>query len=108
MISLIVSTKGRVAEIGALFESLLADASAPYEIILVDQNEDGRLDTLAAEYAPRLPLRPLRSPRAHANSLAERFWKSSVSSVLPPLPLSRKRRVSRHSSALPALRPPTL
>ncbi len=68
MISLIVSTKGRVAEIGALFESLLADASAPYEIILVDQNEDGRLDALAAEYAPRLPLRHLRSPRAHANA----------------------------------------
>jgi len=68
MISLIVSTKGRVTEIGALLDSLLADASAPYEVILVDQNEDGRLDALAAQYAPLLPLRHLRSPRAHANA----------------------------------------
>ena len=53
MISLIVSTMGRVAEIGELFDSLLADASAPFEVILVDQNADGRLDALAAELAER-------------------------------------------------------
>lgn len=68
MISLIVSTMGRVAEIGELFDSLLADASAPFEVILVDQNADGRLDALAAEYAPRLTLRHLRGPRGHANA----------------------------------------
>ena len=68
MISLVVSTKGRVAEIAALFESLLADASAPYEVILVDQNEDGRLDALAGEWAPRLPLRHLRSTQGGANA----------------------------------------
>ena len=68
MISLIVSTKGRVAEIGELFDSLLADASAEFEVILVDQNEDDRLVALAAEYAPHLPLRHLRSARAHANA----------------------------------------
>jgi glycosyltransferase involved in cell wall biosynthesis len=68
MISLVVSTKGRVAEIGALCESLLADASATYEVILVDQNGDGRLDALAAEWAPRLPLRHLRSPEGGANA----------------------------------------
>lgn len=32
VISLVVSTKGRVAEIGELFESLLADASAAFEV----------------------------------------------------------------------------
>lgn len=68
MISLVVSTKGRVAEIGELFDSLLADASAPFEVLLVDQNEDGRLDALVEAYAPRLELRHLRSPRAHANA----------------------------------------
>ena len=61
MISLIVSTMGRVAEIGALFDSLLADASAPFEVILVDQNADRRLDALVAEYLPRMNLRHLRS-----------------------------------------------
>nr|WP_314073644.1 glycosyltransferase family A protein [uncultured Roseococcus sp.] len=68
MISLVVSTKGRVTEIGELFDSLLADASAPFEVLLVDQNEDGRLDALVEAYAPRLKLRHLRSPRAHANA----------------------------------------
>lgn len=68
MISLIVATMGRVAEIGALFESLPADAATPFEVILVDQNGDDRLDALAAEYTPRMALRHLRSPRAHANA----------------------------------------
>ena len=68
MISLIVSTMGRVAEIGALFDSLLADASAAFEVILVDQNGDDRLSALVAEYAPRLALRHLRSARPHANA----------------------------------------
>ncbi|UPY35473.1 glycosyltransferase family A protein [Sediminicoccus sp. KRV36] len=68
MISLIVSTKGRVAEIGALFDSLLGDATAAFEVILVDQNEDDRLAALATRYAPLMPLRHLRSPRAHANA----------------------------------------
>lgn len=68
MISLIVSTKGRVAEIGALFDSLLANAGTAFEVILVDQNEDERLGPLVAEYAPRLPLRHRRSERAHANA----------------------------------------
>ncbi|WP_424812391.1 glycosyltransferase family 2 protein [Roseococcus sp. YIM B11640] len=68
MISLVVSTKGRVKEIGELFDSLLADNSADFEVILVDQNEDGRLDALAERYALQLPLLHLRSPRAHANA----------------------------------------
>ncbi|MDB5416517.1 MAG: hypothetical protein JWR10_4852 [Rubritepida sp.] len=68
MISLIVSTKGRVAEIAALFDSLLADFSANFEVLLVDQNEDGRLAPLVAEYGPRMALRHLRSERAHANA----------------------------------------
>ena len=68
MISLIVSTKGRVTEIGALFDSLLADAGTPFEVILVDQNGDDRLNTLMARYGQVLALRHLRSPRAHANS----------------------------------------
>ncbi|MBS7788373.1 glycosyltransferase [Roseococcus sp. SDR] len=61
MISLVVSTMGRVTEIGALFDSLLADQGTPFEVILVDQNADRRLDGLVAQYAPRLALRHLRS-----------------------------------------------
>ncbi|MFL1461165.1 glycosyltransferase family 2 protein [Roseococcus sp. DSY-14] len=67
MISLVVATKGRVAEIGALLASVAAQ-EPPFEIILVDQNGDGRLDALAAEWAPRLPLTHLRMAAANANA----------------------------------------
>jgi glycosyltransferase involved in cell wall biosynthesis len=68
MISLVVATLGRVAEIGALFDSLLAQGETPFEVILVDQNPDARLHALVAAYTPRLPLRHLRAPRPHANA----------------------------------------
>ncbi len=67
MISLVVATKGRVTEIGALFESLLPQ-EPPFEVILVDQNGDGRLDALAAAWAPRMPLTHLRMAVANANA----------------------------------------
>lgn len=67
MISLVVATLGRVEEIGALFDSLLAQ-DTPFEVILVDQNADARLDALVAAYTPRLPLRHLRAARPHANA----------------------------------------
>ncbi|WP_206929758.1 glycosyltransferase family 2 protein [Roseococcus thiosulfatophilus] len=67
MISLVVATLGRVEEIGALFDSL-AMQDATFEVILVDQNPDARLDVLVADWAPRLSLRHLRAPRPHANA----------------------------------------
>lgn len=67
MISLVVATRGRVAEIGALFESLAAQ-EPPFEVILADQNEDGRLDALVAEWGGRFPLLHLRSELANANA----------------------------------------
>lgn len=67
MISLVVATKGRVAEIGALFESL-AHQEPPFEVILVDQNGDGRLDPLAAGWAGRFALTHLRMAAANANA----------------------------------------
>jgi len=67
VISLVVATKGRVAEIGALFDSLEAQ-EPPFEVILVDQNGDGRLDALAAAWAPRMPLTHLRMAVANANA----------------------------------------
>jgi len=73
MISLIVSTMGRVAEIGELFDSLLADASAPFEVILVDQNPDARLDALVAPTAgPAWPIDP-RLPFMPATSITSRY-----------------------------------
>jgi glycosyltransferase involved in cell wall biosynthesis len=60
MISLIVATVGRVEELGRLLASLEAQTSGDFEVIVVDQNPDGRLLPLLAGH-PRLPLRHLRS-----------------------------------------------
>ncbi|WP_144299454.1 glycosyltransferase family 2 protein [Elioraea rosea] len=65
--SLVVATKGRSDEIGALLGSILAQA-VPAEVIVVDQNEDERVAPVLAPYAGRLPLTHLRSRIANANN----------------------------------------
>ena len=52
-ISLIVATKGRVEEIARLVQSLIQQGSANLELIVVDQNEDDRLESILKE--PTLP-----------------------------------------------------
>jgi glycosyltransferase involved in cell wall biosynthesis len=68
VISLVVATLGRVEELDALFESLEHGQGAPFEVLLVDQNTDGRLDALAARWAARIPLTHRHAPRPHANA----------------------------------------
>lgn len=68
MISLIVATLGRVEELDALFASLADGQGAAFELLLVDQNADGRLDALARRWAARFPLAHLRAARPHANA----------------------------------------
>jgi glycosyltransferase involved in cell wall biosynthesis len=65
--SLVVATLGRDADVAALFDSLLAQGRADFEVIVVDQNEDDRLGPIEAAYAGRLPLRRLRSSVRNAN-----------------------------------------
>ena len=68
--SLIVATKGRTAELGELFASLAAQGCAPgtLEVIVVDQNGDGRLAPIVAEHAARgLDVHRIASAIANAN-----------------------------------------
>jgi glycosyltransferase involved in cell wall biosynthesis len=51
-ISLIVSTKGRTAEVERLFRSLVDQDYTSFEIIVVDQNPDDRLEDLFAKPWP--------------------------------------------------------
>lgn len=64
--SLVVATLGRVAELDALLASLVACHVAGdgpgFEVIVVDQNGDDRLDALLGRYGAVLALRHLRSP----------------------------------------------
>ncbi|GIX10484.1 glycosyltransferase family 2 protein [Elioraea sp.] len=65
--SLIVATRGRDADLGALLDSLRAQGRDDLEVIVVDQNADDRLVPILARFADRLPVTHLRSDRAHAN-----------------------------------------
>jgi glycosyltransferase involved in cell wall biosynthesis len=67
--SLIVATRGRTAELGALFGSLAAQGLPPgaLEVLVVDQNGDERLAPIVAEHAARgLGVRRIASSVANA------------------------------------------
>ena len=49
MISLIVATKDRVAELGRLLGSLENQVYREFEVIIVDQNPDDRLEAVLRE-----------------------------------------------------------
>lgn len=60
-ISLILATKGRMAEIEILLRSLTQQGYGSLELIVVDQNEDDRLDAILKESNLPFPIKHLRS-----------------------------------------------
>ncbi len=60
--SLIVSSVGRTSQLVLLFDSLKLQTFQKFEVILVDQNTDGRLDSIVSRYEQTLPLRRIFSP----------------------------------------------
>lgn len=65
--SLVVATLGRDTEVAELIDSLLAQRRADLEVIIIDQNDDDRLDAVVSAYAGRIDLRRFRSPVRNAN-----------------------------------------
>ncbi len=65
--SLVVATRGRSREIAEFLDSVLAQGRADVEVIIVDQNEDHRVDGVLAPYAGRIALTHLRSAVPNAN-----------------------------------------
>lgn len=61
LVSLLVCTKGRAAQLERLFESLLLQTCPAFEVVLVDQNEPGTLEPIVGRYRDRLGIDHARS-----------------------------------------------
>ncbi len=74
MFSLVVCTVDRFDQLERLFHSLVGQQHRNFEVILVDQNVDGRLDELVARFSSEFLIRHIRSPkglsRARNNGIA--------------------------------------
>ncbi len=97
-ISLVVATLGRSVELDRLFESLSAQDRTDFEVILVDQNADNRLERLAGGNWP-FPVKWIHLPDIRGLSRARNIgWKAAQGELLifpdddcwyPPWLLSR-------------------
>ncbi len=80
-LSLVVATLGRVMELDALLTSLAAQRGPGFEVIIVDQNGDGRLDAMLSRHAAAMPIRHLRSQvraLSHARNLALKLCRGTL------------------------------
>jgi glycosyltransferase involved in cell wall biosynthesis len=76
-ISLIVATLGRSAELDRLFDSLSGQDRTDFEVILVDQNSDNRLERLAAGNGP-FQVNWIRTPNIRGISRARNIgWRAA-------------------------------
>jgi glycosyltransferase involved in cell wall biosynthesis len=97
-ISLVVATLGRTIELDRLFRSLSAQDRADFEVILVDQNADARLEQLAGGNWP-FPVNWIHVPNIRGLSRARNIgWRAAQGEFLifpdddcwyPPWLLSR-------------------
>ena len=60
-VSLILATLGRYEEVKIFLDSLLNQTYKDFEVIIVDQNEDGSLDKLVQEYRKNLDINHIKS-----------------------------------------------
>jgi glycosyltransferase involved in cell wall biosynthesis len=65
--SLIVATKGRTTELGAFLDSLKRQNMTDFEVIIVDQNEDDRLQPVISSYTKDFSIHWLRSSIANSS-----------------------------------------
>jgi glycosyltransferase involved in cell wall biosynthesis len=61
--SLIIATLSRTTELTQLLESFTRQDFSDYEVILVDQNDDGRLQAVVDAFAGRVPIERVFSPK---------------------------------------------
>jgi glycosyltransferase involved in cell wall biosynthesis len=74
--SLVLATVGRDSELYRLFDTLCAQTHKDFDTIIVDQNEDDRIDRLVALYRGSLKLRHIRAKKgghARANNIGLQY-----------------------------------
>jgi len=96
--SLIVPTVNRVNELERLFQSLATQHYDEFEVILVDQNLDDRLEELVTSYSQKFPILHLKQMKrglSRARNLGRSHLKGEIiafpddDSVYPPTVLSQ-------------------
>jgi len=78
-VSMIMSTLGRTEEVLHFIDALKQMEHGDFELIIVDQNPDGRLCKACASLAPGFPLQCLASPRARGVSRGRNLGASKAS-----------------------------
>jgi glycosyltransferase involved in cell wall biosynthesis len=107
--SLIVATKGRTTDVGAFLESLKHQHTTDFEVIIVDQNEDDRLQPIIAPYQVDFSIIWLRSAIAnssHARNLGIAAAQGEILAFPDDdclYPDALLPRVDQHFAATPAL-----
>jgi len=66
--SILLATVDRTAELYQLLESLALQTWRDFELLIVDQNPDDRLEEVIAEYAGHFPIRRMQSERGHSKA----------------------------------------
>ena len=60
MFSIIIPTLGRTTEVGCLLNSISKQTNRSFEVIIVDQNQDNRLDPIVQHYSADFPILHLK------------------------------------------------
>lgn len=83
LVSLVVSTCGRTTTLEDLFKSLDLQTHKNFEVIIVDQNDDDRLDSLFKRSKWPFPLRHIHTPAERGLSRGRNVgWKKAQGSVV--------------------------
>jgi glycosyltransferase involved in cell wall biosynthesis len=80
-VSLIAATRWRTKEVRRLLDSLVDQTYQVFDVIVVDQNDDNRLQSLLAEYDTRLTIKHVRSRafgKAAANNVGLRVCDGDI------------------------------
>ena len=66
--SILLATADRTREVDQFLRSLTRQSSRDFEVLVIDQNRDDRLERLLQDYAAQFPVRHLRAARGHSRA----------------------------------------